>query len=209
LKKLYIEVGSVVKEGDLLAEIDPTVPDSLVDISSRLIELITAAEVPPAVNEAIFAAQAAAFAGREDSIRMVVRSSAVGEDSEFSFAGQYSTALDVRREDLISAYLAVLASKYQPEALTYRIHTGLGDEETPMAVMVLEMVDATASGVVYTVGPTRPDADQVHIHTVRGLGEGLVSGRLIPAIQVVDRNELTVRPPVTDDARSIPARHRS
>ncbi len=188
----------------LLAEIDPTVPDSLVDISSRLIELITAAEVPPAVNEAIFAAQAAAFAGREDSIRMVVRSSAVGEDSEFSFAGQYSTALDVRREDLISAYLAVLASKYQPEALTYRIHTGLGDEETPMAVMVLEMVDATASGVVYTVGPTRPDADQVHIHTVRGLGEGLVSGRLIPAIQVVDRNELTVRPPVTDDGQIDP-----
>ncbi len=183
----------------LLTQIDPTVPGSLVDISGRLTELITSAEVPPAVYEAIFTAQAAAFPGQENAIKMVVRSSAVGEDSEFSFAGQYSTILDVRSENLINAYLAVLASKYQPEALTYRIHTGIGDEETPMAVMVLEMVEATASGVVYTIGPTLPGTDQVHIHTVRGLGEGLVSGRLIPEVLAVDRDELTIRPPVQDD----------
>ncbi|MBB5349226.1 hypothetical protein JWG42_11845 [Desulfoprunum benzoelyticum] len=185
----------------LLARIEPTVPDSLADISSQLTELITSAEVPPAVHEAIFTAQAAAFADREDRISMVVRSSAVGEDSEFSFAGQYATVLDVRRDNLITAYLTVLASKYQPEALAYRIHTGFGDEETPMAVMVLEMIDATASGVIYTVGPTLPGADQVHIHTVRGLGEGLVSGRLIPEIIAVDRDALQIHTPTTDDDR--------
>lgn len=190
----------------LLARIDPAAPDSLADISSQLTALITAAEVPPAVHEAIVAAQAAAFAGREDTINMAVRSSAVGEDSEFSFAGQYATVLDVRRDNLIAAYLAVLASKYQPEALTYRIHTGFGDEETPMAVMVLEMVDATASGVVYTIGPTCAETDQVHIHTVRGLGEGLVSGRLIPEVLAVDRDGLRVRPPATDDDRLDPGR---
>ncbi len=137
---------------------------------------------------------------------MAVRSSAVGEDSEFSFAGQYATVLDVRRDNLIAAYLDVLASKYRPEALTYRIHTGFGDEETPMAVMVLEMVDAAASGVVYTVGPTFAETDQVHIHTVRGLGEGLVSGRLIPEVLAVDRDGLRVRPPATDDDRLEPGR---
>ena len=183
----------------LLARIDAAVPDSLVDISGRLTGLITSAEVPPAVYEAIFAAQAAAFPGQEDAVTMVVRSSAVGEDSELSFAGQYSTVLDVRGENLINAYLAVLASKYRPEALTYRIHTGLADEETPMAVMVLAMIDATVSGVVYTVSPAFPDADQVHIHTVRGLGEGLVSGRLIPEVLVVDRRQLTISAPVKND----------
>ena len=183
----------------LLAEIDPTVPNSLVDISGQLTELITAAEVPPAVTEAIFAAQAAAFAGREDTITMVARSSAVGEDSEFSFAGQYATMLDVGRDNLINAYLAVLASKYQPEALAYRIHTGLGDEETPMAVMVLEMIAARASGVVYTVGPTLPDSDQILIHAVRGLGEGLVSGRLIPEVVAVDRRQMPSQAPTRND----------
>jgi len=190
----------------LLARIDPAVPGSLADISSQLTALITAAEVPPAVHEAIVAAQAAAFAGRENSIDMAVRSSAVGEDSEFSFAGQYATVLNVRRDNLIAAYLDVLASKYRPEALTYRIHTGFGDEETPMAVMVLEMVDAAASGVVYTIGPTSAETDQVHIHTVHGLGEGLVSGRLIPEVLVIERDELQIQPPATDADRLEPGR---
>jgi pyruvate, water dikinase len=44
----------------------------------------------------------------------------------------------------------------------------------------------------------------VHIHTVRGLGEGLVSGRLIPEVLAVDRDELTIRPPVKDDDRLEP-----
>ena len=173
---------------DLLAQLDPAAPDSLADISHRLTELIETAEVPPAVSEAILAARTAAFGARVDQVNMIVRSSAVAEDGEISFAGQYASIADVGVDELAASYLAVLASKYRPESLAYRIHAGFSDEETPMAVLVMEMIEATASGVVYTVHPDRPEDRRIRIHTVRGRGEGLVSGRLVPEVVAVDRD---------------------
>ena len=41
------------------------------------------------------------------------------------------------REGLLAAYLEVVASKYSPQALLYRIHAGISDEEAAMAVLVL------------------------------------------------------------------------
>lgn len=172
---------------ELLAQIDLAVPDSLALISKQLTDLIKEAEIPPDIEEAILAAHRRVRADQGDDIRLAVRSSGVGEDGECSFAGQYTTVLAVRREDLIPAYLSVLAGKYTPQSLAYRIHTGLSDEETPMAVLVVEMVEAVASGVVYTIAPTILDSAHLFIHAVRGLGEALVSGQVIPEVLAVDR----------------------
>lgn len=108
--------------------------------------------------------------------KLAVRSSAVGEDSMASFAGQYLTLLNVSPDDLADAYREVLASKYAPGAIFYRIHYGLPDFETPMAILILEMVAATASGVMYTTDPVNPETADLNIHAVRGIGAALVSG---------------------------------
>ncbi|MCX5869482.1 MAG: PEP-utilizing enzyme [Deltaproteobacteria bacterium] len=176
---------------ELLARIDLAIPDTLAQISKRLTGLIKDAEIPPDIHDAILAAHATLFADRANDIRVAVRSSAVGEDGECSFAGQYTTLLEVQKKDLIPAYLTVIASKYTPEALAYRIHCGLSDEETPMAVLVVEMIDALASGVVYTVDPAGQETTHLFIHTVRGQGEALASGRVIPEILAVDREDTT------------------
>jgi hypothetical protein len=87
------------------------------------------------------------------SVRWAVRSSAVGEDGAFSFAGQFKTVLNVDPKELDQAYKEVFASKYSSNALFYRVKTGFLDQETPMAVLVLEMIDPQASGIVYSRSP--------------------------------------------------------
>jgi len=185
----YNDLRSRINE--LLARIDPAAPDSLTEISLQLTELIKNAEVPPDIEEAIRAAHSRLWVEQGADIRVAVRSSGVGEDGECSFAGQYTTLLEVRQEDLIAAYRFVLAGKYTPEALVYRIHSGLSDEETPMAVLVVEMIAAVASGVVYTTDPADLDSTHLYIHAVRGQGEALVSGKVIPAVLAVDKHETT------------------
>ncbi|MEK6201704.1 MAG: PEP-utilizing enzyme, partial [Desulfobulbaceae bacterium] len=176
---------------ELLAQIDLAVPDSLAQISHQLMDLIRDAELPPDIEDEILSTHAGIWAEQAAEIRIAVRSSAVGEDGENSFAGQYTTVLNVRKEDLLSAYLTVLASKYTPEALAYRIHSGLSDEETPMAVLVLEMITPLTSGVVYTIDPAGQENAHLFIHAVRGQGEALVSGKVIPEVLAVDREDTT------------------
>jgi pyruvate,water dikinase len=185
----YNDLRSRINE--LLAQIDLTVPDTLTRISKKLTALIKNAEVPPDINDAILAACTTLATNQADNLQVAVRSSGVGEDGECSFAGQYTTILAVQKENIISAYLAVLASKYTPEALTYRIHCGLSDEEAPMAVLVLEMIVAKASGVVYTIDPSGRDRDHLFIHGVRGQGEALVSGQVIPEVLAVNKEKIT------------------
>jgi pyruvate,water dikinase len=110
---------------------------------------------------------------------VAVRSSAVAEDGELSFAGQYESLLGVAPENVVDAYKEVLASKYTPRALAYRIINGLADQETPMAVLFMPMVDARAAGVVYTLDMDRSQAVDgvMGVYCVHGVGDGLVSGR--------------------------------
>ena len=86
-------------------------------------------------------------------IRLAMRSSAVREDSDASFAGQYRSMLNVAGETLATAYKEVVASSFSPRAISYRQMAGIDLTETPMCVLGLAMVDVAASGVLYTADP--------------------------------------------------------
>lgn len=162
---------------DLLAGIDIEDQKSLVEQSGQLMALIRSAEISSTISQEILNAYDQLELSRGGPVQTAVRSSAVSEDGEHSFAGQYQTVLGVSRDTVLESYLEVAASKYTPEALFYRITLGLSDEETPIAVLVLALIDAAASGVVYTVDPTAVnDRDQMVVHSIYGLGELLVSG---------------------------------
>ncbi|MFW5931943.1 MAG: PEP/pyruvate-binding domain-containing protein [Desulfohalobiaceae bacterium] len=143
--------------------------DNLFQYSRELQELIMQADVP---EDLVLEVQEGLkdFQGR----KLALRSSAFGEDSELSFAGQYVSLLNVDPSDWLQAYKQVLASKYSGHALSYRIRAGLPDELLSMAVLVLEMVPAQASGVVYSSDPSYPDRAGFYI--VQGLGDKLVGG---------------------------------
>ena len=178
---------------ELLATIDIEQPHSLARISEQLVGMVRGAVIPGRIREQILDAYGRMEAQCGGPVRAAVRSSAISEDSEHSFAGQYHTVLGVGGDEILDSYLEVVASKYTPEALLYRITLGLADEEAPIAVLVLAMVDAAASGIVYTREAVAGREERLAIHCVHGLGESLVGGAASPDIFLLDRQELRVR----------------
>jgi len=171
----------------LLSHVDIESEQSLSAAATQLMQLVEEAELPAGLAGEIRTGLAA-LVTRTGAELFAVRSSAVGEDSALSFAGQYESVLGVGAEDLLSAYKKVLASKYSPRAIYYRINAGLLDEDTPMAVLVLKMVDARLSGVVTSRG-FAGSTEEVVIHYTEGLGDKLVGGRCTPARVVVRREK--------------------
>jgi pyruvate,water dikinase len=137
-------------------------------------ELVEQARVPEAVVEAIRNAYRAG--GFPPGEGVAVRSSAAGEDSELSFAGQFETVLNVPESGLADAWKRVVVSRFSPRAVFYRRAAGLAEVDTPMAVLVQRMVRARASGVLYTRRPDDPKGPALLISAVRGLGPDVSAG---------------------------------
>lgn len=157
-------------------------------VSKELQDLILSLPIPSALEEEILRAydRLAERAGMR--IPIAVRSSALGEDSEFSFSGQFLSVLNVPREELCGAYLQVIASLFSPEAMHYRFLHKIPGESAQMAVGFIAMVDAVSSGVVFSIDPSQPNSNQVLIQAVKGLGVMLVDGRTSPEIVLVSRD---------------------
>ena len=172
-----------------LAGLDINSTPSLYHTSDDLVALIMNSRIPPDIENAVLNAFKACQWTKNRDIRIAMRSSAVCEDEQSSFAGQYLTVLNVKEENILDAYKKVIASKYSPSALYYRINYGLSDIETPMAVLALEMVNATASGIIYTRDIDDPTSNYLTIHSIWGLGELLASGEVSPDIITVTKEE--------------------
>ena len=199
----FLEYNDLNREiSSLLSKIDLTEPETLEKYSAKLCELIKSAEVPREVRQSVEAEIARMAEKGEAPAFWSVRSSAVAEDSETSFAGQYLTKLNVPTEKLLESYREVIASKYSPSAICYRIMHGMLDIETPMAAVVQEMVDPVSAGIVYTEDPTGRDTDSIVIHAVPGLGEAAVDGEVSPDMIYVSR-----KPPHEIVARKIGKKH--
>jgi len=166
---------------------EPDDSGGLNEISQQAQERITSSELPPALAEAMLAAYDELCPTHGSEPRVSVRSSAVGEDGEMSFAGQYTSVLNVGRAGLVDAYKEVVASLYSPQALFYRSVHGIPDEDLPMGVLCMTMVDAVASGGACSVDPNRPAAETLLVSGAWGLGVGPVGGTVSPDTWVVSK----------------------
>lgn len=173
-------------------ELDPQEPQTYKRVSDEIQQLILQAQVPPALEAAILGAYeqlAALRSGSPESLRVSMRSSAIGEDSDLSFAGQYLSLLNVSKGQLLQAYKEVVASLYTPRAISYRLNKGIRGEDTAMSVACLEMVESVASGVMYSHHPFNPLEDQVLISAVWGLGPYAVEGVITPDTYQVAKDD--------------------
>ena len=172
-----------------LANLDISDSSSLERTARKIKQLILNAKIPEDIDAAVTNAINSLEGDNEINFRVAIRSSAVKEDGKASFAGQYQTLLNINKEDVLNGYKQVIAGKYSAQALFYRITHGILDDETPMAVLVLEMIDSKTSGVMYTRDIEDPLSDNLVIHSVWGQGGLLVEGEVSPDVIRVSKKD--------------------
>ncbi|MBT2546974.1 PEP/pyruvate-binding domain-containing protein [Arthrobacter sp. ISL-65] len=121
-------------------------------------------------------------------VRVAVRSSATAEDlASASFAGQQDTYLNVAGPDAVAAaVINCWASLWNARAMAYRARNGFDPSKVRLAVVIQEMVDAGAAGVLFTANPATGRRDEVVISAAWGLGESVVSGAVTTDDVIVD-----------------------
>ncbi len=221
--KHFIDTNDLQRRIDeMISTLDVKCYADLIQVSEEIAYLITQAPVP-ADLEAAIAKAFAALQERSSAERFAIRSSAIGEDSLYSFAGQYATYLNVPANDLLNRYRQVLASKFTPQAIYYFLSHSLAESELAMSVGFMEMVNAKISGVVYTRDPVRHNEDCLLINSIYGLGKYLVEGTINPdsfrisrqTKRIVDRSiackarRLTLTDTGTTKVEQVPAEERN
>ena len=169
-------------------------PDGIRQASAAMVALLSEARIPSIIRAEMEKALSK-LATR--NAHLAVRSSVAARGDVFAFPGQYDSFLNILPNDLPNAWRRVVMGKYSPRALTYRILTGLSDMETPMAALVMPMVDAVHSGVCYTRDIDRSASlgGVTSLYAVPGLGENLVGGRMSPGVFTLDAETSLERPP--------------
>ena len=126
---------------------------------------------------------------------VAVRSSATAEDlPDASFAGQQETYLNIRGgEAVLQAVKKCWASLWTARAIAYRLKNKVDQSGIALAVVVQELVDAQAAGILFTVNPVDGDADEVVINAAWGLGEAVVSGMVSPDYITADKSNGQVK----------------
>ncbi len=168
-------------------------PNAVHQVSKEIQELIIKAEMPQDLGKSIMLAY-------DEMVKKIfertniskppsvaLRSSAIGEDSELSYAGQYLSILNVPKAEICESYKNIIASLYTPRAISYRLNKGMRDEDISMSVACIEMVSSVASGVMYSRHPYNLVSDDVLINAVWGLGPYAVEGIVIPDTYIVSK----------------------
>ncbi len=175
--KRFMEHNSLSdKIRERLNRADITDLEKMNAVSADIQNMITAAEIPQDIDNAVVR-EVEALKAKTRSVMVSVRSSAINEDGEFSFAGQFATFLNVPAELIMQRYKEVVASLFTPRAIFYHKTKGFFEEDMVMAVGVLIMVDAKVGGVMYSRDPNNPCSDTVIINAAWGLGKSVVDGK--------------------------------
>jgi pyruvate,water dikinase len=153
-------------------------------VSAHLTELVMSAPIPRAIEVAL---TERALALQRAGLAVAVRSSAVGEGGEKTFAGQFISILNVPVDQVVNAYKRVVAGRFSERALFYRLSAGLPEIDSPMAVLCLGVVRASSAGIIYTRDPKDPKLDALWITATRGFGVDIASGQVPADLFVLER----------------------
>jgi pyruvate,water dikinase len=140
-------------------------------------------------HEAVRRSYADLSDGRGPALPVAVRSSATMEDTaEASGAGQFLTFLGACGADEVLARIEQCwASASAPQVESYRAQRGLDAAGQSVAVIVQELVDARAAGVMFTQHPRTGDRSVVVIEASYGLGEAVVGGEVSPDLFEINK----------------------
>jgi pyruvate, water dikinase len=160
---------------------------TLTDREKEVKTLILQAEIPPDMEEILVDSANEIQAQRKHAAGLALRSSALLEDTHFSFAGQYSTLLNITPQEVPGKYKEIIASQFNVRALFYMKSKGLLEEDMAMAVGCQNLIPAKASGVLFTSHADPEYGEVVLINALWGLGKWVVDGMASPDLYLLDK----------------------
>ncbi len=187
----YNDLGELIQTK--LKSLDINNTEQLQAVSREIQDQILGASLPADLESAILQAATDVRVHTAAEPRLSVRSSATSEDAEASFAGQHATVLNVSPANLIAAYKTVVASTFSPRAIYYRRRRGYRDQDVNMSVACILMIDARASGVMYTVDPNDSRHAVIMVSAVWGLAADAVEGAAVTDYYEVDKKSLQLK----------------
>lgn len=190
--RAFLDASGIEREIDaqIATLADPRNVDALTACSARIAEHFEGVPLDDALTSAIETAYDELCDRRTAlALPVAVRSSATGEDAaDASFAGQFETYLGVTgAAEVVSSVRRCWASLFTPRALGYRRERGLAHRDSPIAVGVLELVNAQASGVAFSIHPVSGKRDRMVIESSWGWGEAIVQGLVTPDHFEIDK----------------------
>lgn len=173
----------------VLKPLDTNDSKQLQDISARVKQIISGAQMPPELAIEIKASYKKMGEGY-----VAVRSSATAEDlPEASFAGQQRTFLNIiGADEVVRAVQECWASLFEARAIFYRVQQKFDHFKVGIAVPVQRMVQSEVSGVMFTLEPISNDRSKITIEAVIGLGEMIVSGDVTPDTYLVNKADYKI-----------------
>ena len=169
---------------DAIQSIDVSELETVKEASKRLRGLVMKSPIPRGIEVAL--GDRSAILGDSEH-GLALRSSAVGEGGERTFAGQFLSLINVPVAGVAQAYRTIIAARFSERALSYRVSTGLFEIDSPMAVLVLPVIRATSAGIMYSRDPSNPRSKELWITSTRGLGIDIASGRTPADLYIVSR----------------------
>ncbi|MFN8445801.1 MAG: PEP/pyruvate-binding domain-containing protein [Caldilineaceae bacterium] len=174
-------LGEAIDEA--LATVQPDNPASLEATSTTIRQRFMSGAMPEMLRSQLLVAYE-----KIGHPPVAVRSSATAEDlPDMSFAGQQDTYLNIIGEDaLVKAVISCWGSLWTARAIGYRARNSIDHMHVSLSVVVQEMVQSEASGVLFTANPLNGKRTETVIDATLGLGEALVSGQVEPDHYIVE-----------------------
>jgi pyruvate,water dikinase len=186
----FLTADHIAEINRLLQVVDPENLDDLYKTCEEMQKIVMESPLPPDLEELLHVHYARLEKATYPGCRVALRSSALGEDTAgVSFAGLYSTFLNVDRSTIGDLYKKVIASKYGPKAIAYRRKRGYRHEDIEMCVGCLVMVDALVSGVIYSRDPGEEESEVLRINATSGIARGVVDGTTVTDLYLVGREK--------------------
>jgi pyruvate, water dikinase len=169
---------------EVIAALGDAPSDAEVEAASQRIRALVEATPMAAELEAeiVDAYEELCLRATDVNVPTAVRSSATGEDAaDASFAGIFDTYLGVSGAPrVLDAVRRCWGSLFTGRALAYRLRKGISHHAMPIAVGVIELIHARASGVAFSVHPVTGKPDRIVLETSWGWGEAIVQGLVDP-----------------------------
>ncbi|KAI6189640.1 hypothetical protein M3Y97_00030500 [Aphelenchoides bicaudatus] len=161
-----------IKLKEFLISLKNKTPDNFESVEEKCRQLFSNTKLSAELTKEINNQLEQIFEDRRHQVEFAVRSSAVGEDgAELSSAGQLESYLHVGLDEIAGKVLECWASNFRREIMNYRYEHGQ-PLNTPMAVVIQEMVSSGIAGVMFTNDPVKGDPSKIVLNLVEGDGEG-------------------------------------